>query len=240
MDRDDKIPAGDIKANSNFLRWLDNFWYHNKVITLIILFALFVLVICIFQMCSAESEDISLIYGGPYLMTKTELEGVRSVLNNVMPEDYNNDGKKYIELITYQIMSTGQLEELSGGTGSVDKAYFSQEYNNYSNMLMTGECSVYLVDPWLYEGLAENGRLQKLVDVTGVLSSSAYGEYGVRLGDTELYKYYAALRILPADTVVCLLMPYLFGKSSNKETYEKSKEMFKSIVDFKAPGEINS
>ncbi len=239
MNKDEKIPAGDIKANSGFLRWLDNYWYHNKVITLIVLFALFVLVICTLQMCSAESEDVSLLYGGPYLMTNTEREGVRSVFNNVIPEDYNKDGKKYTELITYQIMSTEQLKELSGGTGSVDQAYFSQEYSNYSNMLLTGECSVYLVDPWLYNSLAGNGRLQKLVDVTGVLPSSAYGDYGVRLGDTELYKYYSALQVLPADTVVCLMMPYLFGKSSNEETYEKSKAMFKAIVDFKAPEEIN-
>ena len=31
----DKIPAGDIKEKSGFLKWLDNFWYHNKITVIV-------------------------------------------------------------------------------------------------------------------------------------------------------------------------------------------------------------
>lgn len=235
MNKGEKIPAGDIKANSVFLRWLDNFWYHNKAIILITLFVIFVIVICTLQMCSVEKEDISLLYGGPCLLNSSELEGVRSVFNTVMPEDYNGDGRKFTELITYQVMSAEQLKELSDGTGVIDSAYFAREYESYSNMLLTGECSVCLIDPWLYDSLAAAGRLRKLNDVLGSVPPSAYGEYGVRLGDTALYQYFEALRALPADTVVCLLSPYVFGKSSDKNSYADAAAMFSAIVNFIPP-----
>jgi len=237
----DKVPAGEIKDKSGFLKWLDNFWYHNKITVIVSAFLIFITVICTFQMCSNEDEDVVVLYGGPYLMTSSEREGIRSVLNYVMPDDFDGDGNNYTELVTYHICSEAQLDALEsevhedGDTMRVDRNYYANEYNNYSNMLLTGEYSLYFIDPWLYESLVKNQRVQKLVDVMGNVPTGAVDEYGVRLGDTEIYKYYQVLQVLPADTVVCLLHPYIYGQSSNEEFYQNTKAMFKAIVTFEAP-----
>lgn len=237
----DKISAGDIKEKSGFLKWFDNFWYHNKITVVVSVFLIFIIVICTFQMCAKEDEDVIVLYGGPYLMTSSEREGIRSVLNYVMPDDFDGDGSNYTELVTYHICSEEQLDALEsevhddGDTVRVDRNYYANEYNNYSNMLLTGEYSLYLIDPWLYESLVKNQRVQKLVDVIGNVPAGAVDEYGVRLGDTEIYKYYQVLQVLPEDTVVCLLYPYIYGQSSNEEFYQNSIEMFKAIVSFEAP-----
>ncbi|HOA84947.1 MAG TPA: hypothetical protein PKN17_02845, partial [Bacillota bacterium] len=117
MDHDKLSGDTDIKQKSRFLKWLDNWWYHNKTITLISLFLIIVIVICTFQMCSRENEDITLVYSGPWLLTSTELEDVRSVFNFVLPQDYNRDGKKYVELVTFHVMSEEQISEWESGFG---------------------------------------------------------------------------------------------------------------------------
>ncbi|MGI6167896.1 MAG: hypothetical protein ACOYIA_07175 [Eubacteriales bacterium] len=235
---DDEKLSGDIdiKQKSRFLKWLDNWWYHNKIIAIISLFVIVVIVICTFQMCSRENEDITLVYSGPWLLTSTELEDVRSVFNFVLPKDYNGDGKKYVELVTFHVMSEEQiLAWESEFEQAADRKYYSSQYESYSNLILAGECSIYLVDPWLYENLLEQGRVRKLTDLLGALPDAAIDEYGVRLGDTEIYSYYKVLHILPEDTVICLLQPGLIGSSSRKENYQRSVEMFSAIVDFKSP-----
>ena len=236
----DKIPASDIREKSPFLKWIDNFWYHNKISIVVSIFLVFVIVICTFQMCSKEDEDVTMLYAGPYLMTVSEREAIRSVLNYVMPDDFDGDEKKYTEIVTYHICSEEQLNTLEnkihedGDTVRVDRNYYSNEYSNYSNMLLTGEYSLYFVDPWLYNSLVENQRVQKLIDVVGCIPEGAADEYGVRLGDTDIYKYYQVFQVLPEDTIVCLLYPYVYGQSSNEEFYQNTKEMFKAIVTFEA------
>lgn len=231
----EKIPAGEIKSNSAFLRWLDNYWYHNKTKTIIILFVIFVGVILIVQMCSTEGEDITLLYSGPVLMTGAEREEVRALISGLLPKDYDGDGQKRAEIVAYQVMSASQLKELEGGTGAVGPEYFTKEYQNYTNILYTGECSVLFLDPWLCEGLAESDRLQKLTDILGASPDGAYNEYGVRLGDTALYRHYKSLQILPADTVICLHKPYVFGKSSDEDSYNQAIDVFKAIINFVPP-----
>ncbi|MBQ9080234.1 MAG: hypothetical protein IJY27_04095 [Clostridia bacterium] len=239
----DKIPAGEIKDRSPFLKWLDNYWYHYKVPTIIVLFSLFVVIVCTFQMCTtSEKYDVTVLYTGPYLMTSSERSGVINVLNTAMSEDLDQDGHKSVELITYQVMSEQQLRDMAAETDEngkplyeVNRTYYTKEYENYSNMMMTGEFAVCMLDPWLYEGLANADRLKKLTDVFGEIPEGAVGEYGVRLGDTALYQYYDALKILPEDTVVCLLLPYVFGANSKEETYAKSIQMFRDMVEFKMP-----
>ena len=48
----DKIPEGDIKEKSPFLQWLDNYWYHYKMQTIVVLVALFVIIVCVLQTCT--------------------------------------------------------------------------------------------------------------------------------------------------------------------------------------------
>ena len=240
---DGKIPAGEIKDKSEFLQWFDNFWYHYKVHTIIVLFALFVLIVCVLQTCTSSSGgDITIMYAGRGYMTTEQREGVRSVFNAVMPDDFDGRDGKYTEIVTYHVMSEQQLKDMAAETDEdgrpkyeVNRGFYTKEYESYNNMLMTGEFSVCLLDPWLYESLADAGRLKRLADVLGAVPEGAVGECGVRLGDTQLYQYYDAIKVLPEDTVICILTPYIFGATSDKDFYAQNVEMFRAIIDFKIP-----
>ena len=102
-------------------------------------------------------------------------------------------------------------------------------------MLITGEFALCFLDPWLYESLANSDRLKTLTDIFGEMPDGAVGDFGVRLGDTAMYQYYDVLKILPEDTVICLLKPYVFGETSKEDIYARSVSMFKAVVEFEAP-----
>lgn len=240
----DKIPAGDIKEQSDFLKWLDNFWYHYKVPAVLVLLGVIVLLICCLQTCSGTtSYDMSVLYAGRVGMTQSESLSVSNVLAHALPTDYNGDGKKSIEFTAYNVMSEEQLRKLAAETYEdgdhvyVDRAYYSGEYESYTSMMTTGEYSVCLLEPWLFEKMASAGRLKKLSDVFTELPQGAVGEYGVSLGSTELYAYYEALQVLPEDTVVCLMQPFVIGQSSKEEHYSRCIETFKAIIEFETPNE---
>ncbi len=235
---EEKKPAPEIVLQGRFAKWLDNFWYHHKWAVIGIAVAVVILLVCILQTCSREEEDITLAYAGPTVLSISEMEQIGSVLENIMPGDLDENGDKHIAWMTYQIYSKEQIEALAdktdpqGNSIYVDRSYNSDQYSTYSNYLKTGETSVYLLDPWLYAELVGADRLMPLSEVLGEVPDSAIDAYGIRLGDTELYEEYGVLRLLPADTIVCLMRQHVVGKSGDDEIYRFECEMFRSLVTY--------
>ena len=235
--KNEKIEGGEIAVEkSRFLSWLDNFWFHYKWPFIGITVAAIILLVCIIQSCTQRKEDMMIVYAGPVYMSQTELSAVCELMGNVLPEDFDKNDDKYVNVNTYQIYSEDQIKAIvadtdaAGNPGIVDKSYNSTEYRNYSTSLGTGENSVYLLDPWLFEDLKNNGRLAKLSDVLAETPNGAIDEYGVRLGDTALYQEFEVLQVLPEDTVVCLMKQLVAGRVAKDKFYSQEKAMFASIV----------
>ncbi len=236
QEQDEKIYTEGIAPRGKTLKWLDNFWYHHKWVTIGVAFFLVVAIICTVQMCTKEKNDIILVYAGRNQLSVEQTEKISQALSAVCPEDFDGDGKKNIALSHYCIMSETQIREIeaqtdeAGHAGFVDKSYISSQRDTYDNYIQTGDVSVLLLDKELYESLLANNRLEKLSDVLGYNPENAMSEYGVCLGDTALYDEFGVMKYIPEDTVVCILRPYVFGKNSKEEHFENEKKMFSAIV----------
>ena len=238
MNRDKEKTEGISVEDSKFLKWLDNYWYHYKWMTIGIAFALIVFLICTLQICSRENEDITLLYAGPCLMSSDERQNVNSAFNAILPKDYDGSGEKKVTITSYLIYSREQIKEITAETdeygvhGIVDTNYNSNQYNTYSNYLLTGESSVLLLDPWLYEALRDNGEnvLMNLSEAFENIPEACVDGYGIRLGDTDIYNEYAVLKALPEDTVICLMRPLISGRSAKEANYIIEKEMFAALA----------
>lgn len=235
-EKEEKRDAGEIVLQGRFAAWLDNFWYHHKWAVIGIAAAAVVLLVCVLQTCSKETEDIRLVYAGPVAFTSSELEQISAVMDAVMPYDANEDGNLHTAWTTYMIYSEEQIKEIlsqttaEGISNYVDRSFNSDQYSTYNSFLKTGETSIYFLDPWLYEELRTTRHLSLLSDVLDGIPDGAIDEYGVRLGDTGLYQKYKALRVLPEDTVICFMRQYVIGKSSDDENYRFECEMFRAIL----------
>lgn len=229
---------GEIAIPSNrFLRWLDNYWYHYKWPTIGIAFALIVVTICMFQTCSKESYDVKMVYAGPAVLTNEEVASLDQLMDLTVPRDFNEDGEKNASLLRHSIYSEEQIkeaeEQLKGETEKYifDRQYNANEYDSYYNEIMAGTAAIYFLDPWLYEELKHNKSgdyLRRLDDLFDTLPEGALDDgFGVRLGDTDLYKKYKVLSVLPEDTVVCMLTRLVNHK---ERMYAQSEEMFRALV----------
>ena len=251
--KEGKLPSHDIslsgaastvaeRPHGKLYRWLDNFWYHYKWPTIIALVAALIVTVCVLQMCNREKEgDVGIVLAGPYGFTDNGegYEALMACLSTYLPQDYDGDGARRITAATYSIYSEEQILALREKEIPINTAENSQYYNDFFNYLKLGEAAVLFLDPFLFEELAENNGylipLEESFDTLpeGSLTAGKEGEekpYGVRLGDTALYRNNAAVRVLPEDTVICLLAPFAIGKNDDPAEYQKSVDLYLALI----------
>ena len=86
MSENEKIAGAEIKVQGRFLKWLDNYWYHYKWVTIVVAFFIIVFSVCTLQMCSKEKNDLIIVYAGEAFVSSEKAESIKSVINAVMPE----------------------------------------------------------------------------------------------------------------------------------------------------------
>ena len=228
MNDQEKLNSTDIVTENRAYNKLENFWYHNKWTVIVVAFFAIVLIVCTVQMIGKDKYDVSIVYGGTEKLNAEQREAFVGALQSVLPEDYDNNGKKAVGLVEYQIFSEEELyteieTEVEGELVTVKKEQVAASWNIEQYSLMqsavskTGEYSLCFASPYVFETLLK-GYVQE-------------GNY-VRLGDTDFYKYNEAVQVLPADTVVCLLRQFAIGQSSKDDVYARSSALFSAIVAY--------
>ncbi len=231
--KNEKIPERKIVTKDGFAAWFDNFWYHYKWLTIGVVFSVVVLTVCLLQTCTKEEQDIVMVYAGPTYLSVSENDQLEQVFEDLMPYDYDKNGEHCALVSVYEIYSEEQIRAYNATApegAAIDTNRNSSQYSTYSTYMQTGESAVYFLDPWLYESISKD-YLMPLGDVLSGIPDGAMDAYSVRLGDTKLYEEQAALRLLPADTRICLMRPLVWGENRNEKAYGFAKELFAAIVN---------
>ena len=242
MEKEQSSP--EIKINNKFLSWLDNFWYHYKWHTIIVGIALIILVVCLWQSSTTEKHDTVIVFAGPTCLSTNETRQLQEVLSGILPSDRDGNGKKSAAMNMYEIYSEEQIKEYekqkdhAGNSFVVDRARNSTQFEQYNNNFMTGQSPVCFIDPWLHNNIPEE-YFYPLSKIFGenMPKGAIYSEdgecYGVRLGDTDLYKDFGIVRLLPADTVVCFSSPKGgLGQKIDDAKYQFELETFAALVTY--------
>ena len=228
------------RAHGKLYLWFDNFWYHHKWMTIIIGFFAIVLLVCILQMCGKEDKgDINVVAVGPYnfISEDSGITDLKNCLATYLPEDLDGDGVKKVDIVSYTVYSKEQIEAYREQDVLINTLNNSNEYDNFYSYVQTGEAAILLLDPWLYAEM--QGKLIDLGALLGYLPDGAITTvdaagktvcYGVRLGDTALYKENSSMQVLPEDTVICLLTPLFLGKNSDEAEFAKAKDFIVALI----------
>ena len=241
---DDKLQGGEIAVGGSWKSKWDNFWFYHKWHVLAAVFVVFVVLVCVLQSRENKKDDVTLMFAGPYKLSATDVAALRTGLNAVLPGDFNGDGEKYAEMVLMQIYSEAQEAairatpdgEIPPYLGYIDSYYNDEQVTSFDNLIMAGEYSICILDPWLYERVKGAGGFRKLSDVLGSVPEAAIDEYGVLLVDTDFAKAYPICQALPEGTVICLrtkgVMSTLVNKKKSDMEYVNAEEMFRAIVQF--------
>ena len=228
MDKENKYDSTEIVTENRTYNKLQNFWYHNKWTVIVVAFFVVVIAVCTVQMLGKDKYDVSIVYGGTVRMEADERAAFLGALQDVLPEDFDNDGKKAVGLIEYRIFSQEEIyteiETVIDGelvTQKKEQVALSWNTEQFSSMQSavskTGEYSLCFASPYVYEQLLKGY----------VVEGKA-----VRLGDTDFYLYNEAVQVLPADTMVCLLRQFMVGQSSKDAIYARSVALYDAIVTY--------
>ena len=237
----EKLEAGDVVAASPALRWLDNFWYHNKWMVIITVFFVSVGIICLVQFLTRPKYDTSLAFATHFRMDKAQRADFEDLLDRICPEDFDENGEKNVNMMVYQVYSEEEIESEEaayrerGDEFMLNTKYNIDEYNNFNQFTMTGETSVYIISPYLYGLLVQGNRLKPLSEVytDGNLPKGALPDgIGIRLSETDFYKYNPAAQVIPDTAILCLHRPTLAGRGQSETLYGHDQAFFRAIADF--------
>lgn len=217
---EDKHEAHSVTEQSKFLRWLDNFWFHYKWQTIAALAVVILLAVTIPQCVAKNDEDgITVNFAGGYVTTASERDSVKRVLlsatdGNIVFGQYSIFTQEEIEKNnTYIDEATG--EEKIDRTGVSNDTYYNQDrLKSLQSYIMTGDCGVWIVSPYVYETCFA-GRIQIVEDR--------------RLGDLALWETNPEIRFFGEDCRV-LLTRSVFGETSKDAAFEVVRAYYETLV----------
>ena len=228
----EKLEAPEIRSDSKFLKWLDNYWYHYKWHTLIVAFFLLLLTVCLVQCAQKEEGDVGISVACNLTLTEAQSKALEDALGLAVASDYDQNGIKEAAVLLYSIFSEDQLRALYTAPDPITgepvfdssgyqaaKQYNAERMENMQTYLMTGDCGVWFVSPYVYETMMKD-RLPIVKTV--------------KLGETDFYRYYDALKVLPEDTIMVLIRPVM-GYMAKDENFKKAEAFVNAIESFRKP-----
>ncbi len=231
---EDKINRHESKYAGRKIGWLENFWYQHKWHAGIIAFFTAAIIIATVQILTKVTPDAYLLYTGPAAIVGNRFENLEFALSYVL-EDANDDGKIELTMADNTYLNAKQIEEK---LKLQDNNYFnyndnSSAYSRYMTTITACEHLLCLLDPELHVEIAENEGFLPLSEIFGEnIPDSAYGEYGIRLGDTPFYDYFKDIHFLPEDTILAVRTITLDPSEKKQISQAYHIEVLKKIVSF--------
>ena len=233
-------------------KWLDNFWYHYKWVTLVTAFFTVTLLIIIIQMITKTNPDSNILYGGPAVLTANQTKEIENAFNALLPEDFNGDGEKITSLQAITLMTKEQIAkaEAEAAENSSVFVYNPQSLENnktsFSTQLFSGEYVICLIDPEQYKNAYKAGGFAPLSELFGEnnIPEYAYDDCALLLSETNFSKFFTAMSVFPDDTLICVRkissVSAIKGKSKAEREYNNQLRLFYSIIAFTPPEGFSS
>jgi len=219
-----------------FRQKIENFWYHNKFTVIVVgAFAIFI-IISLIQLLSKDKPDANFMYlGSAPLSYKENL--FQASISEVMKEDYNGDGKKYVDLVavTSKDVSFNDTEG-NFATGYTTSDLQKTTGETFAAHLTAGDSMIYLIDENYYGVLDAADVLMPLSEALGYKPEFAVNDYTVHIGDLDVY-YLPGFDVLPKNTLLCIRYPVKLTKSEKEveERKEWNLKVFRDIFSYVYP-----
>lgn len=236
--------------NTRLYKWLDNYWYHYKWVTIIAaLFAVFAIVSTV-QLLTNEKGDIYVMYAGPEVISVQNIGYIEKAFENIDEKDYHDDGKINAVLRELTVKSPDELEaeahtqlEADGVANEgymlneqMARSYMSQNLQVFNQEILGGDSVICLLSPYTYSIVHESGGFMTLEEALGYTPDGAYDECAVYLRDTD-FGSLEGLAILPEDTLFCIRrlssMAFLKGQNKTEAAHRYHLEKFGSAIAYR-------
>lgn len=224
------------------IKWLDNFWYHNKWIVIIVTFFAVTVVIMTAQLCAKDKYDAMILYTGPQIPTASKTIDICNTFEKVMEEDYDGDGEKAVALNSLFLMTEEQLEDRKnyydddGNAIYINTADMVTTRQQFTTQIFVGEAMICLLDPAWYDVAKKQDAFVPISELTDKEFDCMYDDSALYLHQTPFGSYFTSMKDFPEDTLICFRRMSsasgLKNEDVEKERYEFNKRFFISILEF--------
>ena len=210
-----------IKQNKAY-KWLDNYWYHYKWVTLAVVF--FVTVFSV--------------------LTANETRDLETAFRSVLPSDFNADGKKLVQLETVSLMTDEQVAEAEAKAEEESSVFvydakaLGSNKTTFTELMMSGEYVILLVDRAQYDNILDSGAIVPLADLFDAdkIPDCAYDDSSIVFSETPFAQFFNATDVLPEDTLLCVLQAsensIFKGKDKAETQYRQQLMLYKKMINF--------
>ena len=222
-----------------FRQKLENLWYHNKVAIIVVpIFVMFIVVATV-QLFTKDKPDANFLYMGPAAIAFQGENHIQESISLVMKEDYNNDGKKYIDYI--ELTALDPEDNFDDESGDFATGYTSYDVQrtvgeSFAAQIIAGDSMIYLLDEKYFNVAKDTNVLMPLSEALGYTPDFAINEYAVYLSDLEVY-YLPGFKLLPESTLICIRYPVTLtnGKKEVEERERCNLSVFRDMFSYVYP-----
>ena len=221
--------------------WLENFWYHYKIHTIIAAAAIVFLTVVGVQIATKQSYDLYVLYAGPTNVNETYSTGTAIVKKMEAGfAEISGDADHKTTVQSFVWVNDRLAAEYKKNDVAVNAAQNRKMLGTVLDAIASGKSAIMLLDPDIFEDVRDKGALEKLADVLGYEVGGALDEYGVRLADTSFGRSFAGFRELPDDTVLCVRNLQngfsLVGQSTGDEKWDRQLDVFRAMMNYGSDG----
>ncbi len=234
----EKLPSGHEPEMSDFKKKWENFWYHYKIHVIIGLVAAITLIVCTTQMITREKHDFIIMYAGPRIVAVQDLKYMEMAVEDIA-DDFDKNGKVIVTLDDIVMLSPEEREAAANAGAVFDANFIRTSMTEFYQQIAVGEIKIYLLSPYMYSEVKENGIFMPLSEIFDEIPESAYDDCAISLLKTDFGKHYNGINDLPEDTLICIRRLTDVSKVGKAEKEEREHtanvELFKKMVEFDAP-----
>lgn len=227
---------------SKIIKWLENYWYHYKWVTIIVVFFAVAVIIMTAQFFTRDKYDAMILYTGPVIPTANQTRDIETAFEDVMTEDYDGNGSREIALNALFLMTDEQLKDdkyrydENGAPIYINTRDMVTTKQQFTTQIFVGDALICLLDPAWYKLVAKQDAFVPLDELVESVPENAYDECALYLRDTGFGSYFTALNALPEDTLICFrrmssASDIKDDKKENKR-YEFNKRFFVELIEF--------
>lgn len=209
-----------------FGKWLDNFWYHHKWKTIIIVFLVAVITVCAVQLIEKEEYDACVMYVGDASISGTQYQDILTSMR-ALCEDFSGDGKTVVNFSRLKYI-TDEKDPFYSETNASAKEHLAS--------MVVMPYYIYIMPTKLYDVYKGSGVFQPLDEIftDGKIPGEIYDGSAIYFDSTYFAKNCAGGEGFAEDTVIALkVVPYNHSKraaAKEQKLRDANAELFKNIV----------
>ena len=244
MENQEKI-SGNVKLESPFLKKLENFWYHYKWHTIIILFTIVVILILSIQMLTKTKYDGYILYAGHHEIKRTSSDGDTPPYNAIMSKlesicgDTNGDGKTNLSFLNLFVVNKEEEDLFDTTPGEqLNTTLIQEDTEKLQQTLIYGEYYLCFLSERIfrdYEALYGGKIFTDIRSYAEGVECEFASDKGIYLRSLDFYSI-PEISALPDDTVVCLrAISEVSGKMNrqdNEKAFARGEEMLIALINF--------